>query len=176
MLEFTYSLLFALALLSAVLVVFSTHTVYSALSLVMTMISIAGIFILINAQFAAVLQILVYAGAIMMLFLFVVMLLNLRQEDAPPAATRNVRRIAAVMLAALLVQGSMVVLKFAGNVKFDPEQAGTVTTREVSLVLLTKYLYAFEMTSIMLLVAVIGAMALARKQIHSSGSALKREG
>jgi NADH-quinone oxidoreductase subunit J len=176
MIEFTYSILFAMALLSAVLVVFSTHTVYSALYLVVTMISIAGIFILINAQLAAVLQILVYAGAIMMLFLFVIMLLNLKTEDEPPAVTRNVRRIAALMFVVLLIQGSIVAIRFAGDVSFDPAQAGTVTTRDVALVLMTRYLYAFEMTSVMLLIAVIGAMTLARRHVFPGAASARREG
>jgi NADH-quinone oxidoreductase subunit J len=176
MLEFIYSSLFALTLLSAFLVVFSRHAVYSALSLVITMISIAGIFVLINAQLAAVLQILVYAGAIMMLFVFVIMLLNLRQDPAPPAATRNVRGIALVFFVIFIIQMSMVALKFAGEVQFDPEAAGTVNAREVAMVLMTRYLYAFEMTSVMLLIAVIGAMTLARKHVFPGAVGLRREG
>jgi NADH-quinone oxidoreductase subunit J len=176
MVEFTYAILFAMTLLSAVLVVFSTHTVYSALYLIVTMISISGIFILINAQLAAVLQILVYAGAIMMLFLFVIMLLNLKNEDEPPASTRNIRRIAALMFAVFLAQASIVAYRFAGDVKFDPSQAETVTSREVALVLLTKYLYAFEITSVMLLIAVIGAMTLARRHVFPGSASVRREG
>lgn len=176
MIEIIYSILFALTLLSAVLVVFSTHTVYSALYLVVTMISIAGIFILINAQFAAVLQILVYAGAIMMLFLFVIMLLNLRHEESPPASTRIVRRIAAPMLLVFLLQGVLVVMRYSNAIQVSPDRAGTVATRDVALVLLTKYLYAFEMTSVMLLIAVIGAMALARKHILPGKLGMKQGG
>ncbi len=176
MLEFTYSALFALTLLSAFLVVFSRHAVYSALSLVITMFSIAGIFILINAQLAAVLQILVYAGAIMMLFVFVIMLLNLRQDKAPPAATRNVRGFAIVFFVIFVIQASMVALKFAGDIEFDPEAAGTINARDVAMVLMTRYLYAFEMTSVMLLVAVIGAMTLARKHIFPGGIGMRGEG
>jgi len=174
MLEFTYSTLFALTLLSAFLVVFSRHAVHSALFLVITMISIAGIFILINAQLAAVLQVLVYAGAIMMLFLFVIMLLNLREENEPPVATRNVRRIAIVFFVIFMIQASMLVLRFAGDIGFDPEAAGTVEARDVALVLMTRYLYAFEMTSVMLLIAVIGAMTLARKHVFPGGIGMRQ--
>lgn len=174
MLEFTYSTLFALTLLSAVLVVFSRHAVYSALFLIVTMISIAGIFVLINAQLAAVLQILVYAGAIMMLFLFVIMLLNLRQENEPPPETRNVRRLAIVFFIVFLIQGSVLVLRFAGDAGFDPEAASAVTARDVALVLMTRYLYAFEMTSVMLLIAVIGAMILARKHVFPGSIGMRR--
>lgn len=175
MLEFTYSALFALTLLSAFMVVFSRHAVYSALSLVVTMVSIAGIFVLINAQLAAVLQILVYAGAIMMLFVFVIMLLNLREDHTPPVATRKVRGIAILFFAIFVIQASMVALKFSGEIKFDPEAAGTVTAREVAMVLMTRYLYAFEMTSVMLLIAVVGAMTLARKHIFPGAIGMRGE-
>jgi NADH:ubiquinone oxidoreductase subunit 6 (subunit J) len=84
--------------------------------------------------------------------------------------------VAALMFGVLLIQATLVVLRFAGDIKFDPAQAGTVTSREVALVLMTKYLYAFETTSVMLLIAVIGAMSLARRRVFPGSAAQRREG
>ena len=112
-----YSLLFGITLVSALLVVFSRHAVYSALYLVSSMISMAGIFILINAQLAAVLQVLVYAGAIMVLFIFVIMLLNIRFFEEPPLETRFVRRIGAVAFVVFLIQAVILMIRF-GAVEF----------------------------------------------------------
>ncbi|MBI1784096.1 NADH-quinone oxidoreductase subunit J [Candidatus Sumerlaeota bacterium] len=165
MVPVVYTFFFALAVISALLVVFSRHAVYSALFLVVTMISIAGIFILINAQLAAFLQIIVYAGAIMVLFLFVIMLLNLGVSPELPMKTRFIRRAGAAMLATLLVQLIILGVKYSGAESAHFELNETATINDVALNLLTRYLYAFEMTSIMILVAVIGAMALARKSI-----------
>jgi len=175
MINLIYYLFFALTLGSALMVVFLRHAVYSALSLVVTMVSIAGIFILINAQLAAFFQILVYAGAIMVLFLFVIMLLNLRHSPPMPGVTRSIRRAGAVLLGVLLIQLLILGVR-SGATSMIAEQAKAATTAsgkapegatitEVALILLTDYLYAFEMTSVLLLVAVIGAMVLARRSI-----------
>lgn len=166
-----YGLLFALTLGSAVMVVFSRHAVHSALYLVVTMISIAGIFVFINAQLAAVLQVLVYAGAIMVLFLFVVMLLNLGQTGEAPRATRMVRRVGGPVAIVFAIQLLVLAVRYGGEMEFAEPSGGTLSIGEVALVLLTKYLYAFEMTSVMLLVAIVGAMALAGRGGGSTGEA-----
>lgn len=166
MLELTYGLLFAITVLASVMVVLSRHAVYSALYLVTAMISIAGIFILINAQLAAVLQILVYAGAIMVLFLFVIMLLNLGHMGEPPIATRFVRRLAAPLFLILLLQVIILAVKYGGELKVNiADENHGASVGEVAMILLTRYLYAFEMTSVMLLIAVVGAMTLARRKL-----------
>ena len=170
MVALIYSLLFGLTLVSALLVVFSRHAVYSALYLVASMISMAGIFILINAQLAAVLQVLVYAGAIMVLFIFVIMLLNIRFFAEPPLETRFVRRLGAVLFVVFLIQAVILMIRF-GAVEFgsgadsSPMLAETVSITDVAMVLLTQYIYAFEITSVLLLVSVVGAMVLARPSI-----------
>ncbi len=173
MIQIAYTLFFTLTVISALMVVFSRHAVYSALYLVVTMVSIAGIFILINAQLAAFLQILVYAGAIMVLFLFVIMLLNLGRWGDPPVSTSFIRRFGGAFLIVFLVQLAILAIKFGGGPKLAEENARTATISEVALLLLTRYLYAFEMTSLLLLIAVVGAMVLARKSIsqipHPSG-------
>ena len=164
-LAFAYSIFCAVALLSALTVVFSRHPVHSALALVVTMISVAGIFVLINAQLAAILQVLVYAGAIMVLFLFVIMMLNLTVNAEPSKKTRLIRRIGVVLFAVFLIQGSILAIRFGRHFEIASDQMEMISVADVGMVLMTKYLYAFEMTSIMLLVAVIGAMVLARRSI-----------
>jgi NADH-quinone oxidoreductase subunit J len=167
LLSVVYSLLFLAATVSALFVVFSRHAVYSALYLVVMMIAIAGIFILIDAQLAAFLQIIVYAGAIMVLFLFVIMLLNLGPSPPLPARMRWVRRIGACLVALLVIQLALLVVRYADVIAFQPGERSTASIGEVALSLLTRYLYAFEMTSVLILVAVIGAMVLARKSVVS---------
>ena len=164
-----YSLLFALTFLSAVMVVFSRHAVYSAMFLVVTMVSIAGLFVVIDAQLAAALQVLVYAGAIMVLFLFVIMLLNLGASKEPPPATRSARLLGGVFFLAFVVQISIVVLRFGA---FSSPDSDGITMSGVAAAVLTDHFYAFEMTSVVLLVAVIGAMVLARRRIGLDGRPL----
>jgi NADH-quinone oxidoreductase subunit J len=165
--EIIYSLFFAVTVLAALMVVFSRHAVYSALYLVAVMVSIAAIFIMINAQLPAVLQMLVYAGAIMVVFVFVIMLLNLGKMGELPLATRGVRRVGAFLFLAFLAQSIVLVVKFGGAVQFTEAETEPLGLGQVAMTLLTRYLYAFEMTSVMLLVAVIGAMALARRRLFS---------
>jgi NADH-quinone oxidoreductase subunit J len=165
-----YSLLFALTVLSAVMVVFSRHAVYSAMFLVVTMVSIAGIFVVIDAQLAAALQVLVYAGAIMVLFLFVIMLLNLGISKDPPIATRSARILGGVFFLGLVVQMSIVALRFRAG--FPENAKGSISIGDVARSVFTDYFYAFEMTSVILLVAVIGAMVLARRRIGLDGRPL----
>ena len=175
MVEATYILLAFLAFISALMVVFSRHAVYAALYLVVTMLAIAGLFVIINAQLAAALQILVYAGAIMVLFLFVIMLLNLREASDPPAATRGVRAVGAFFFVALIVQIGVLVSKFSPEVVPTENHAEAVDIGQIAMSLMTRYVFAFEATSILLLVAVIGAMTLARKKsANGSAAAIER--
>lgn len=171
---FVYSLLFAIALISAAMVVFSRHAVYNALYLIVTMVSLAGIFVLINAELAAVFQVLVYAGAIIMLFLFVIMLLNQTEWRRTPMATRGVRMLAAPLFIVFLIQVGVLAFQYGAEVEFDPSRAEAVTYYDVGLVLLTRYLYAFEFTSILLLVAIVGALVLARRSQTGPAGAPQR--
>jgi len=165
MLELIYSLLFAATVLSALMVVFSRHPVHSALYLVAVMVAIAAIFVLINAQLAAVLQVLVYAGAIMVLFLFVIMLLNLGPAGDLPLATRPIRRIGWVFFVLFLIQGSILALRFGPKMTDVAAPPRMISISDIAMALLTKYLFAFEMTSVMLLVAIVGAIVLARRRL-----------
>ncbi len=163
--EIIYALFCFLALFSALLVVLSPHPVYSALYLVLTMVSIGGLFVMMNAQLAAAFQIIVYAGAIMVLFLFVIMLLNLGRQQGSSFKLKSVRWWGAALAGAFLVQIAGILANFARSPAAlkEPDFMG-VSIGDVARLLITDYIYAFEMTSVLLLIAVIGAVVLARKQ------------
>ncbi len=153
------------AAVAAVLVVVQRHAVYSALYLIITMGALAGIYILLEAHFVWVIQVIVYAGAIMVLFLFVIMLLDIRGEQDPWAAPDRGRILVAVLLSVvLLVELAMAVgTRLVGEGPTPPGDFGTTET--VGRLLFTDFLYPFEITSIILLVAMVGAMVLAKKHL-----------
>lgn len=168
---YTFIFLAVLAIASGVGMVLNKNTVNSALFLVLNMVSIAGIYLLLQAQFLALIQILVYAGAIMVLFLFVIMLLNLDDEESLFNKLR-VKYISAFFLGVVVL--SLVLYSFEGITDFLPEispkmqTAGTVEA--LGDVLYTDYLFAFEMTAILLTAAVVGALMIAQfKKSNNEG-------
>ena len=151
------------AILSALLVVFSKNPVYSVLYLIITFFAIAGHYVLLNAQFLAAVHIIVYAGAIMVLFLYVIMLLNLNRDTEPHKS--NLLKFAATICAGLL----MVVL--VGSLKGTELIAkSTSTSSDIGLVknlgkiLFTDFLLPFEIASVLLLVAMVGAVMLGKAE------------
>lgn len=158
----------ALALFSAVaMVAFVRHVVAGAMSLVVTMISLAGIYVLLHAELVAAIQILVYAGAILVLFLFVIMLLNLRDGGFPaaPAGQRILKLLGvggSVGVGLLLFAGLWRVFAFpvAG-----PPPPGFGTYRELGLALYGDYVLAVELVALILLAAIVGAVILAKRRI-----------
>jgi NADH-quinone oxidoreductase subunit J len=152
------------AAVSGLLVIVQRHAVYAALYLIITMGSLAGLYVLLEAHFVWAVQVLVYAGAIMVLFLFVIMLLNLPREDVP-WAPRDLRRIvmAAGLSLVLLIELVAVVGFRTVPAKGPALVAGFGTTEMVGRLLFTKFLFPFEITSVILLVAIVGAMVLAKK-------------
>ena len=155
------------ASVAGVLVIVQRHAVYSALFLIITMGALAGIYILLEAYFVWVIQIIVYAGAIMVLFLFVIMLLDIRREQDPWAPPGRGRIVAAVLLClVLLVELVMAVAqRLALPTGGGPPAGGFGTTQTVGRLLFTEYLFPFEITSVILLVAMVGAMVLAKKRL-----------
>ena len=149
-----------LTIVSAGLVVFSKNIVYSAFSLLVTFFSVAGIYVLLNADFIAITQLLIYVGGILVLLLFGVMLttnatnvdLNTQTLKAIPAT------IIAAVVAALLVS-TVISTKW----KTNDTPPLTNTVKGLGELLLTKYLLPFEIASIVLLIAIIGAAYLARR-------------
>jgi NADH-quinone oxidoreductase subunit J len=151
----------ALAVGSALVVVLQRSPLYSALALIVTLCSLSAIYGLLGSPFIAVLQIVVYAGAIMVLFLFVIMLLNVKREDQESG--QGLFKAVGAMLAALLVAQVGSVLVRAGPRTPDPRF--DASTYEMAKVLFSPYfLYAFEATSILILAALVGAVVLARKE------------
>lgn len=151
----------AVALASAAVVIGQKNPVYSAFALIVTLGSLSVIFALLGSPFIAALQVIVYAGAIMVLFLFVLMLLNAkREEDVPVRGGRTLGVIAALLVAALAGQAAAVLARFEPRALsgFD------ASTRRMAEVLFSPYfLYVFEATSVLILAALVGAIALARK-------------
>jgi NADH-quinone oxidoreductase subunit J len=138
------------------------NTVAGAMSLVLTMVALGGIYVLLEAYLVGVLQILVYAGAIVVLFLFVVMLLNLRGEQLGPERIRAAKVIGVVVAALLLLQMLWLVPKLSAPAALPPDFGGY---RQVGMALFTDWLLAFEVTSLLLLAAMIGAVVLAKRKI-----------
>ena len=153
---------------AALLVIVQRHAVYSALFLIITMGALAGIYIMLDAHFVWVIQVIVYAGAIMVLFLFVIMLLDIRREQDPWAPPDRGRILVALLLSlVLLVElGMAVVQRLTLPPTGGPPASGNFgTTMTVGRLLFTDFLFPFEITSIILLVAMVGAMVLAKKHL-----------
>jgi NADH-quinone oxidoreductase subunit J len=159
-------LFYALALValgSALVVVGQRNPVYSAFALIVTMASLSAIFGLLGSPFIAVLQVVVYAGAIMVLFVFVLMLLNVREEQRIEGGSPALRLLAVALGALLAVQVAVVLLR---AVREGPAWAGAfdASAQHVARELFTpKYLYVFEATSILIVAALVGAISLARR-------------
>lgn len=167
---FIFIFLAVLAIGSGLGMVLNKNTVNSALFLVLNMVSIAGIYLLLQAQFLALIQILVYAGAIMVLFLFVIMLLNLDDEQSLFNKIRA-KYISAFFLGVITL--SLILYSLEGvadvlpEISPDMETAGTVEA--LGDVLYTDYLFAFEMTAILLTAAVVGALMIAQYKKSNKG-------
>lgn len=161
--QFIFIFLSLLTLVSALVVVFSRNPMYSVLSLIACFFSIAGHYVLLSAQFLAIVHLIVYAGAIMVLFLFVVMLLNLNAETEPVKS--NKLRIAATVSAGLLLLTILATLKSAIPDSFGiPAQSMMGSVQQVGQRLFTDFLLPFEVSSILFLSAMIGAVVLAKKE------------
>ncbi len=167
MIVYLFILLAVLAIGSALAMVINKNVVNSALFLVINMVSLAGIYLLLNAQFLAVIQILVYAGAIMVLFLFVIMLLNVEDEEKLFDKFRVKYFLAFILGAAVVGQ---IFYSIAGVTDMLPEISSNMaeigTVEAAGDVLYTKYLLPFEMTAILLTAAVVGALMVAQYKIN----------
>ena len=161
-----FFVIFALvAVVCGISVVIQTHPIASALSLIGVMASLAVLYLLLGAEFIAMAQIIVYAGAIMVLFVFVIMLLNSGAE-----ATRGRSRTAIILglpsLVAFLGLIAFGVQRFfpaGNNVVFGAFTGGGPA--QIGNALFTKYLLPFEVTSVLILIAILGAIVLARKEL-----------
>jgi NADH-quinone oxidoreductase subunit J len=161
-----------LAVIASALVIGQRNPMYSIMLLIASFGALAGLYVQLDAPFVAVAQIIVYAGAIMVLFLFVVMLLNAPQEDAAewdrahPLRQPGVTRFGVLLTLLLIVQLAWALLRATATntatAQGDPDRISSVV--ELGRVLFTDYMFAFEATSILILVAMVGAVVLARKE------------
>ncbi len=159
-----FLLLAVLTLASALMVVFSKSPIYSVLWLVICFFSITGHYILLDAHFLAIVNLIVYAGAIMVLFLFVIMLLNLNKETEPHKPF--LLKLAAVF------SGCLLMLVLAASFKdFSISNSlaltdGFGTAKEVGKILFNKFLLPFEVASILFISAMVGAVILGKKSVN----------
>jgi NADH-quinone oxidoreductase subunit J len=160
-----FLVLAAFAIAGAVVVVSHRSPVVGAVALAFVLVAIAGLYMVLGAQFVAILQVLVYAGAIMVLILFVIMLLNLQAETRMAASQGWIQRIAAPVLAvffAAVVGGALFV---AGREPLTAELEGFGTVASVGTELFTRFFYPFEVISLLLVVAMVGAVLLAKRSL-----------
>jgi len=168
--ELAAFLLFAFAaLVSAIVVVGHKNPVYSTMSLVVTLLSTAALFILLGSPFLAALQVLLYTGAILVLFLFVIMLLNIGRErslsDRVPVPTWIAALGALVLFGAL----ARLIWDAHGSEPAPALDASFVSTRELAALLFSTYLLPFEIIGLLLLVAVVAASWVARRPADGEG-------
>ncbi|UYZ61631.1 NADH-quinone oxidoreductase subunit J family protein [Hymenobacter weizhouensis] len=153
------------ALLSALGVVFAKNPVHSVLFLILTFFSLSGHYLLLNAQFLAAVNIIVYAGAIMVLFLFVIMFLNLNVDTEPhkPTLAKIAAAVAGGSLLLILVAAMKDVQPAGINATTFDSQIGMVD--RLGMVLYTEYLLPFELASVLFLVAMVGAVMLGKREV-----------
>jgi len=158
----------AIMVIASLLVIGQRNPMYSVLLLIVSFGALSGLYVLLGAPFVAAIQIIIYAGAIMVLFLFVVMLLNVPTEEPPgAAATRTVggagpRRFGAVLSAIFVVQLALALV--ALEVYPLPVDRPESSVLDIGVRLFRDYAFAFEATSVLILVAMVGAIILARRE------------
>jgi NADH-quinone oxidoreductase subunit J len=158
-----FLVLAAVAVLGAVNLIVQRHPIHSALSLIVVMVALAGLYLLMGAEFVAAVQIIVYGGAIMVLFVFVIMLLNAGVEERT-----NFSKLAtyagvplAVAIAGLIAAA---ILKSSANLSTAGPNGALTSTKNLSMLLLREFVYPFELTSFLVLVAILGAIVLAQRE------------
>ena len=162
---FFFYFLSALTLLSGVLVITRKSPVHSALALIFGLLTQAGLYLMLYAPFVAGVQIILYAGGIMVLFLFVIMLVNLERSQKEEQFNKQwlIGLLAAVALGALFI-----IVYVKGKSFFPvgiPQPIESNNTQEIGVMLYGQYMFAFEIASLLLLVAIIGAVVMAKKRI-----------
>lgn len=162
--QIIFYILAAITLSTAFLTIYSKNPIHSAIYLVICFFSIAGHYLLFNAQFLAVVHIIVYSGAIMILFLFTIMLMNLNKEDE--VHKPRITRLGAIVVFCIL---SVVMIAVFVNSKtimgeYDLTGEDYQSIKKLGKVLLNEYMVPFEFASILLLVAMIGTVLLSKKE------------
>jgi NADH-quinone oxidoreductase subunit J len=170
--QIVFYLLASLVILGAIGVITRKNAVHSAILLIGTLMGVAGIYVVLEAEFLAAVQVLVYAGGVMVLFLFVIMLVDLEQRGRPESERRKISKRAVVSGAILtLILMCVLLSTFMEKSLGPPPSDASVLHAEggnlgaVGMAMFTYYLLPFEMASVLLLVAMIGAILLARLKI-----------
>jgi NADH-quinone oxidoreductase subunit J len=164
MLTLLFLLFAAMAVGSALALVTQRNPLYSAISLIGVFISLACLYVMLAAPFIAAVQVIVYAGAIMVLVVFVIMLLNVEQEERRTGRLKFLVPVAVVLAAVLIAEVAFILVTVQDFSVTPASGASNVgLTHSIGSALFTKYLLPFEITSILLLMAIVGAMTLARR-------------
>ncbi len=154
----------AIALASAFYFVFARNPLYSVLSLIVTMFSIAGLYVLLNAQFLGIVQIIVYAGAIMVLFLYILMMLNLSKADE--SRKQNLLKFVGVFSAGLLLIGILGAFRGYQMQSTSAEIDTTVgLTKNLGRLLFNEYVLPFELASLLILAGIVSAVLIGKKDL-----------
>lgn len=154
------------AVISSVAVITQRNPVYSALFLILNFFALAGVYLLLNAQFIAVVQVIVYAGAIMVLFLFVIMLLNTEKEIPFFSRSKAIKVFAVVIGVFVFLQLAFLLVKSEPSVLVEGGSKTAGTIENVGEGLYTKYIIPFEAAGFLLLAATMGALILAKKKFE----------
>jgi NADH-quinone oxidoreductase subunit J len=158
-----FFVLAGLAVLGALSLVIQKHPIHSALSLIVVMVCLAGLYLLMGAEFVAAVQIIVYGGAIMVLFIFVIMLLNAGAEERTDFS--KLAKFAGLPLAVALTAAiAAAVVKPATSIPLPEHAVIPKATEQISTMLFTDFVYPFELTSFLILVAIMGALVLAQRE------------
>jgi len=158
-----FFVLAALAVIGAVSLILQKHPIHSALSLIVVMVALAGLYLLLGAEFVAAVQIIVYGGAIMVLFVLVIMLLNAGEEERTDFS--KLAKFGGLPLALALTGLLAATMTKHGASIPTPETAGALApTRDLSNLLFTTFVYPFELTSFLILIAIMGALVLAQRE------------
>lgn len=162
--QFLFFLMGGLALASAVYFVAAKNPLYAVLSLIVTFFSIAGLYILMNAQFLGIVQIIVYAGAIMVLFLYILMMLNLKKEDE--SRKQNVNKFIGIFAAGILFIGMLGAYRgLSGNSVYQGAESGVGLTKNLGKLLFNEYVLPFELASILILAGIVGAVLVGKRDL-----------
>lgn len=163
--QFLFFLVAFLAVASAVYFVFAKNPMYAILSLIVTMFSIAGMYILLNAQFLGIVQIIVYTGAIMVLFLYILMMLNLNKEDE--SKKDNLPKFIGIFSVCILFVGMLGAYKgLSGKTVAESNIDYSVgLTKNLGRLLFNEYVLPFELASILILAGIVGAVLIGKKDL-----------
>lgn len=163
--QVVFFIISAIAVISALFFVLARNPLYSVLSLVVTFFSISGLYILLNAQFLGAVQVIVYAGAIMVLFLYVLMMLNLNNKDEGQKS--KTLKFLGVFSFGILIVGFVGAFKgFVQNkVGFTPVDASVGLTKNLGKLLFSEYVLPFELASILILSGIVGAVLIGKKDM-----------